>query len=432
MFFCAWHFPSMKQEFTNFFRLSSAEKMTIPLGNLSVYLMISALGIMMRASQKEIFGQAPQGSASLKKEEIDLTCSRLQSELYLSGAYQALRLCSFLSSPTIATLTSQTLIGIYLLNSERASDFWSSLGSLIRQAIAIGLHIDPIKIFPNISPREVEVRRRLWWTIAGLEALLCLSLGRPSAISYYDTELPQDIEDDKLSDTPGTPMPAVAPDSQNTSSQSYHTAYFALTIPSLELLERVFNRKRDYARSTTKGWFSMLPDDMETGLTLPRYESTYDDALRLDGDIVAWYKLVPPGMRFDAAKDTAETLLRERSRARINQTLALCVKTNMVRLVMHRPYLRLDGAAYPDSTEICLDAAHTILSAYRAMHGTRSSIAWSWWTMSLRVGAHGANFLANLDDSSQAFHAAAVCAFLAIRNPDSPTAERCIVSEICL
>jgi hypothetical protein len=82
MFFCAWHFPTLKEEYRNFFRISASDKMTTPLGNLSVYLMISALGIMMRASQKEIFGQAPQGSANLRREEVDLTCSRLQSELY--------------------------------------------------------------------------------------------------------------------------------------------------------------------------------------------------------------------------------------------------------------------------------------------------------------------------------------------------------------
>jgi hypothetical protein len=230
-----------------------------------------------------------------------------------------------------------------------------------------------------MSPREVEVRRRLWWTIAGLEALVCLSLGRPSAIQYYDTQLPQDIEDDKLEDTLGAPMPPVPYESEKTTSQSYHTAYFALTIPSLELLERVFHRRSNYSRSAKWGWFALAPGDMDSEESgLPRYESTYDDALRLDNDIVAFYKLVPPGMRFDADRDTAETLLKERSRARINQTLALCVKTNMVRLVMHRPYLRADPQAYPDSAEICLDAALAILAAYRAMHGTRSSIAWSW------------------------------------------------------
>ncbi len=88
MFFCAWHFPTLKTEYHTFFEQSATEKMTTPLANLSIYLMICALGIMMRASQKEIFGSVPQGKVELRKEEVDLTCSRLQSELYRESRRQ--------------------------------------------------------------------------------------------------------------------------------------------------------------------------------------------------------------------------------------------------------------------------------------------------------------------------------------------------------
>lgn len=43
------------------------------------------------------------------------------------------------------------------------------------------------------------------------------------------------------------------------------------------------------------------------------------------------------------------------------------------------------------------------------MARSKSTIAWSWWTMSYR-----------------AFHAGTVCAFLAIREPATPLAERCL------
>lgn len=56
----------------------------------------------------------------------------------------------------------QIMIGIYLLNSERASDFWPELGSIIRQAICMGLHIDPLELYPNMSQKDAEVRRRMW------------------------------------------------------------------------------------------------------------------------------------------------------------------------------------------------------------------------------------------------------------------------------
>lgn len=87
-----------------------------------------------------------------------------------------------MSSPTISTITSevsklsrdpvrcaersphfwQIMMVIYLLNSERASDAWPELGIVIRQAVAMGLHIDPLHLYPDLSFKDAEVRRRVW------------------------------------------------------------------------------------------------------------------------------------------------------------------------------------------------------------------------------------------------------------------------------
>lgn len=84
----------------------------------------------MRAAKNEIFGSAtaenrPSSSASRPDTSKDLTSSRLQSELYceshqrraglmaVSAAYQALRLCSFLSNPTMYTIQAQARQPLY-------------------------------------------------------------------------------------------------------------------------------------------------------------------------------------------------------------------------------------------------------------------------------------------------------------------------------
>lgn len=54
-------------------------------------------------------------------------------------------------------------------------------------------------------------------------------------------------------------------------------------------------------------------------------------------------------------------------------------------MVLHRPYVRLDPSAYPESSEICLRAAHILLMAYTVGSYARASIFWNWWTMSYRV-----------------------------------------------
>lgn len=251
--------------------------------------------------------------------------------MIVSGAYQALRLCSFLSNPSIHTIQAQIMINVYLLNSERASDAWAQTGSLVRQCIAMGLHVDPASLDPRISIRDAEVRRRMWWTVAGLDALLCLSFGRPSVIHFYKTNLPQDREDETLSDAPGTAVSVLPPSNvlnNETTEVTYHAAYYQLAIPSYELLDRLFHVDKGYSRSAIYGWFR--PDPEYTQPSDGDEGNTYEGALRLANDIVTWYSHLPRGMRFVRAEDTAESLLVTTSYRRINQRLALCVKTFMI------------------------------------------------------------------------------------------------------
>jgi hypothetical protein len=193
--------------------------------------------------------------------------------------------------------------------------------------------------------RDAEVRRRIWcviyptianprWTVAGLDALFCVSFGRPSSITFYTTNLPQDRTDDNLSEVPGSAAISLPPSNvlnNETTDMTYHAAYYQLTIPSLELLDRIFRIEWNYSRSAIYGWFSRRPDSESA--TKERDEQvghTYEDAIRLAQDILQWYSLVPRHMRFESEEDKAENLTETRSTMRVNQTLALCVKTFMI------------------------------------------------------------------------------------------------------
>lgn len=68
--------------------------------------------------------------------------------------------------------------------------------------------------------------------------------------------------------------------------------------------------------------------------------------------------------------------------------------------------------AYPESADMCFTAAHMLLRAYTVGSNAKATIFWSWWTMSYR-----------------AFHAGAVMAFLAIREPRTERAKQCLVSN---
>lgn len=89
-FFIAWHTSSLEVEYRRFFTMTTAEKMNVPLSSLAIFLMICSLGCVMRASKMEIFGhpdrkvanEAKLAGVSPPRDVKDLTCSRLQSELY--------------------------------------------------------------------------------------------------------------------------------------------------------------------------------------------------------------------------------------------------------------------------------------------------------------------------------------------------------------
>lgn len=414
--FKAWHLPTLIEDYRAFFALPTSEKRTQPLANLSLFVMVCSLGSMVRASIGEIFGHSGNSAATSPVVNMsahngkDHTSSRLQSELYLSAAFQALRLCSFLANPTIATIQSQILVNIYLIHSERAADAWSLTGSLVRQCIAIGLHVDPTTWDSRISLREAEVRRRVWWSVVGLDCLLCVSYGRPAVTNYWTCQLPMDRPDDMLSDEPGSALangPTTNALASEVTDETFHAAYFQLTLPSLDLLNRVFHVDPRVARESFMGWFPASTQNQDL-LPMAATSNTYEDAIRLGRDIFEWYSHVPRGMRFEP-DDNPDEYIHSRSRAQINQTLALAVKTFMLVLILHRPYLRADPSEYPESADLCYRAAHIILNAYAVMSRTKSSIVWSWWTMSYR-----------------AFHAGTVCAFLVVRDPGTEVAEHCL------
>lgn len=107
------------------------------------------------------------------------------SDVFLSAAYQALDLSSFHSSPNLQTIYAQILMGLYLVHTERASTFWPILGSIARQAQAIGLHVEPKY---NPLPDQ-DLRRRIWWAIVQQDVLLSSIFGRPLAISSFTCQI---------------------------------------------------------------------------------------------------------------------------------------------------------------------------------------------------------------------------------------------------
>jgi hypothetical protein len=76
---------------------------------------------------------------------------------------------------------------------------WISAGTLLREAVYIGLHKDPSRL-PRMGAFESEMRRRIWNTILELNVQFSLISGGPCLISLEDfnTQPPGNYNDDDL------------------------------------------------------------------------------------------------------------------------------------------------------------------------------------------------------------------------------------------
>ncbi|GAM41257.1 hypothetical protein TCE0_042r14252 [Talaromyces pinophilus] len=76
---------------------------------------------------------------------------------------------------------------------------WISIGGLLRKAVHMGLHRDPIHL-PKRTIFAAEMRRRLWNTILEIALQSSLSSGGPPFISLddFDTAPPGNFDDDQL------------------------------------------------------------------------------------------------------------------------------------------------------------------------------------------------------------------------------------------
>lgn len=82
----------------------------------------------------------------------------------------------------------------------RPQELWIQLGSIVRMAMAMGLHRDPSEFGSRISPFMGEIRRRLWFAVFELDVQNSFDNDMPCAIREgdYTCEAPRNLHDEDL------------------------------------------------------------------------------------------------------------------------------------------------------------------------------------------------------------------------------------------
>ncbi|PKS06059.1 hypothetical protein jhhlp_007893 [Lomentospora prolificans] len=149
------------------------------------------------------------GSSIYQQDGIDCDLRSMShrwtyaAQMWLSGPLEKDRLCITGLQVHCLTILARQIFSV-------GGDLvWMSVGTLIHQAMQMGLHRDPTRL-PSMSVLKAETRRRLWATILEMTVQASLDSAMPPRISFeeFDTRPPSNVNDDEMDDSTATLQPS--------------------------------------------------------------------------------------------------------------------------------------------------------------------------------------------------------------------------------
>ncbi|KAI4144698.1 MAG: hypothetical protein L6R39_004068, partial [Caloplaca ligustica] len=263
--------------------------------------------------------------------------SLILANKYRSLTAQCLLRADFLKpvSHTIETLTLH-LHGEFARNRDAEVGVWVLVGIIVRLAMRMGYHRDS-KLFPNVTPFQGEMRRRLWTFVRQSDLLFSFQLGLPSMIRLgdCDTALPGNYYDDDLFEEikalpPSRPITEPTP-------MSYMIAKASLSFCFGKVVESLHAVR----------------------------SCTYEDIMQLDQNLREARAELPPHLRLKSVEDSALD-----PGAIIMQRFFLAILYHKGQCVLHRKFLARarENTKYAHSRRTCVDSSMELLNHQATLH----------------------------------------------------------------
>ncbi|PWY89284.1 hypothetical protein BO70DRAFT_164721 [Aspergillus heteromorphus CBS 117.55] len=214
---------------------------------------------------------------------------------------------------------------------------WVLVGVIVRLAMRMGYHRDS-KMFPNITPFQGEIRRRVWTFVRQADLLCSFQIGLPSMIrtTDSDTDLPRNLYDDDFDET-CQELPPSRPPNEPTPI-SYLIAKSRLTFAFGGVME-----------STS----SLLPP------------TSYDRIMELDAELRRARDLIPEHLLIrpmeDCPLDSPNLILSR---------FAVVSVYHKAQCVLHRRFLiqARENPRFTYSRRTCIDSAMELLRYQSLLH----------------------------------------------------------------
>ena len=224
----------------------------------------------------------------------------------------------------------------YARNRDAEVGTWVLVGMIVRLAMRMGYHRDP-KHFPNITPFQGELRRRVWTFVRQSDLLFSFQIGLPSMIRLgdCDTELPRNLYDDEF-DEDSKVLPPSRPTSEPT-PVSYMCAKANMAFAFGKVVEKL------HSVSTC----------------------SYDEIMNLDRDLREARAEYPPHLRLRSIEDSMMD-----PGALVMQRLYLSILYHKAQCVLHRKFLARarENNRYAHSRRTCVDSSMELLSHQATLH----------------------------------------------------------------
>ncbi|KAJ6129593.1 hypothetical protein N7512_002373 [Penicillium capsulatum] len=284
---------------------------------------IAMLFAMMRLAMLSFYRERDE-PPEFRGKAMDMAAS------FRNSVSQCLALADYTKShPHLIEAMVFHLHGDYSQNRDADVSNWVLTGVIARLAMRMGYHRDS-KMFPNITPFQGEIRRRIWSFVRQVDILFSSQVGMPSMLrsAESDTDLPRNLYDDDFDENcKELPQPR----------QLSEPTPISYLITKARLVF-IFGRVNEEALSISS--------------------TPYEKVMELDADLRHAQKLVPDHLQIrpmeDCQLDPVNLIM---ARFTVNTVY------HKAQIVLHRPYLvrARENPRFTYSRRTCIESALQML-----------------------------------------------------------------------
>jgi len=196
---------------------------------------------------------------AISLQRMDTQYAGLADSYYLA----ALRYLEDAVKPmNVKTIQCFVLIGIYSLLTPTRTAVYYVIGLAVRLAQALGLCEEKTLIQPTNgkepTPLEIDMRRRVFWSVVNMDFALAHSLGRSSCFATLQNHI--DVKWYEMVDDQYITNEGVKPGAPGSLKKWISIHFHKMRLHQLEIRRKLYQKKRSTPKDDEDPWFHQMEE----------------------------------------------------------------------------------------------------------------------------------------------------------------------------